>query len=654
MRSPMMSACGPALLGAIGFVGLVLGGCTKANSDYCEKASDCTGGRVCNLEWKECVVADAAVGLLDSAGDATTNQAWDTPYVSDAGSFDASLVLDGDGIDSAAVDGPGPDIFVLVTDAAGTCSANSDCTDPTKAFCVDNVCVGCQEGFDGGVNTCAAPTAICESVSGRCVGCTADSQCTSAANPICDLTKNACAACTADTQCKSKSATLPACRADGQCVQCTAATAPASCTGATPVCDTTTNACVQCTSATHCSGATPLCGSSEKCQGCGTDGDCAGLNDPARVACTGSGACVQCTATNSAKCSGTTAVCNTTVNTCVQCLSNASCSGTMPICATATNTCRGCQGASDCTGFSGHTACATTGACVQCTDNATCSGTTPICATGTNTCRKCTADTECSGIGPAVCMVDGHCATAAETVYVGTLGSATCSDITGTGTSSAPVCSAQAGVTLAKSGSKPVVAIRGTLTPPSLGVATTISATSPLTIVGKNSAVLVPASGADGIAITSGEIYLRGISIQGTSTTQIGINAAPTGGNTVTLHVDTCTISNNQGGGIFLNGAAFDIKNTTIAGNGPGQTSDGLTWGGVLIQNTPTSGPAALSLVTVQNNIGGGIACSSAVTGTGVLATGNTSTVNQIGKTCGFDSCSAADASTTCGPQSTP
>ena len=675
---------------AVGLVSFLLG-CTKANFDYCEKTSDCPGGRVCNLERKACLSPDAAVGPLDSAGDVGVEmgRVSDAPYASEASAIDAALVLDGkvdsnvagneaghvdgnadgnvDGnriekIDSAPVDGPGPDLFVIVIDAAGTCGVNSDCTDPSKAFCVDNVCVGCQASganvansdggagvVDAGPNMCVAPTAVCDTVSGRCVGCTADPQCTSPAHPICDLTKNACTACTADTQCKSKSPALPACRADGQCVQCTASSASTSCSGASPVCDTTTNTCVQCMSATDCSGATPMCGSGQKCQACATDGECASLNDPARAACAAGGVCVQCTASNSAKCAGAAAVCNTTTNTCVQCLTNASCSGSAPICATASNTCRACAAASDCAGFAGHTACAVTGACVQCKDNTTCSGTTPICATATNACRKCAADSECTGIGPAVCMLDGHCAADAETVYVGTLGSATCSDNTGTGTFAAPVCSAQGGVVLAKSGSKPVVAIRGTLSPPSLGVTTNIAVSSSLTIVGRNSAVIVPASGADGLTIASGEIYLRGISIQGTATTGVGINAAPTGGNTVTLHTDTCTVSNNGGGGILLNGAAFDIKNTTITGNGPGTFSGGFQWGGVLIQNTSTSGPTTLNLVTVQNNSGGGLTCSSAVTGTGVLATGNALTVSQIGTTCGFGSCSASDGGTGCG-----
>jgi hypothetical protein len=241
-------------------------------------------------------------------------------------------------------------------------------------------------------------------------------------------------------------------------------------------------------------------------------------------------------------------------------------------------------------------------------------------------------------------MVDGHCATDSEAIYVGTSGTSTCSDTTGTGSSSAPECSLQAGVTLAKTGSKSVVIVRGTLAAPSIGVATTIAVSGSLTIIGKNSAVIVAASGADGIDITSGTVYLRNLTVQGATSTGMGIKASPDTGSTVALYVNGCKIANNPGGGILLNGAAFDIENSTITGNGPG-TLGVATWGGVLINALPASGPTTLNLVTAQNNNPVGISCSGSVTGTGVLATSNLST--QITPSCGFSSC--ASASATCG-----
>jgi hypothetical protein len=100
------------------------------------------------------------------------------------------------------------------------------------------------------------------------------------------------------------------------------------------------------------------------------------------------------------------------------------------------------------------------------------------------------------GANPGVCLgnIDGRCATDAETIYVGTSGTTTCSDTTGTGAFSTPVCLVQNGVTLAKTGSKSVLLIRGTLAAPPSGFTTTIAVSAPLTIVGKNNAVIAAAS----------------------------------------------------------------------------------------------------------------------------------------------------------------
>jgi hypothetical protein len=247
--------------------------------------------------------------------------------------------------------------------------------------------------------------------------------------------------------------------------------------------------------------------------------------------------------------------------------------------------------------------------------------------------------------------MDGHCATDAEAVYVGTTATATCSE-TNAGTAQAPVCSLQTGVTLAKKNSSTVVLLRGALA----AASTNISAASPLTIAGKNSATLTPASalGADCLTFTSGEIYLRNLTIQGTASpaSGMGINALPG----TTLHMDTCAVINNPGGGILLNGSAFDIKNTTVSNNGSGSLGS-ATWGGILTNNPPSGGPTTLTNVTIQNNGQVGLVCSSGITiTTSVLSTGNnsgsTKATDQIGTACGITSC--ASASTTCGTQSQP
>jgi hypothetical protein len=51
--------------------------------------------------------------------------------------------------------------------------------------------------------------------------------------------------------------------------------------------------------------------------------------------------------------------------------------------------------------------------------------------------------------------------------------------------------------------------------------------------------------------------------------------------------MDTCAVTNNPGGGILLNGAAFDIKNTTVTGNGPATFGGATAWGGILVKTFP-------------------------------------------------------------------
>jgi hypothetical protein len=232
--------------------------------------------------------------------------------------------------------------------------------------------------------------------------------------------------------------------------------------------------------------------------------------------------------------------------------------------------------------------------------------------------------------------IDGHCATDVETVYVGAAGTVTCTDGAGAGTSSTPFCTARNGMNAAvATAGKNLVVMTGALADFSIAVPSKV-----LTVVGK-SAVITPAAFADGIGITSGTVYLRNLTVQGVTTagsqTGVGINALP--GSPVTLYITGCTIKSNVGG-ILLNGAAFDIENTTVSSNAAATTSVGLVWGGIRIDALPASGPTVLNLVTVQNNQAPGLSCSGAIQGMGVLSTGNT--LSQITPSCGFTSCTTA------------
>ena len=213
------------------------------------------------------------------------------------------------------------------------------------------------------------------------------------------------------------------------------------------------------------------------------------------------------------------------------------------------------------------------------------------------------------------------------------------------GTAQAPVCSLQNGVTIAKKNSSGVVVVREALS----AAPTNIAVTTPLTIIGKSAATLIPTAGADCITITSGEIYLRNLTIQGTASpaTGMGINAIAG----TTLHLDTCAVINNPGGGILLNGASFDIKNVTVNGNGPGQTTGGTPWGGIRVDALPSSGTTNINLVTINTSKQIGLSCAGGITGTGVFVSGSAGGID-VSNACNVAACSSA--STTCGVQSQP
>lgn len=85
------------------------------------------------------------------------------------------------------------------------CATSDECTDPLLPLCADEVCVSCQAVVDG------------------------------------------------DDQCGAKDDALPACGADGNCVECTA-TLDLACAGETPICDANAQACRGCIAHDECDG----------------------------------------------------------------------------------------------------------------------------------------------------------------------------------------------------------------------------------------------------------------------------------------------------------------------------------------------------------------------------------------------------------------
>ena len=335
--------------------------------------------------------------------------------------------------------------------------------------------------------------------------------------------------------------------------------------------------------------------------------------DPSRPVCGGTGACVQCAASSD---------CSRDPN--------------KPICVSGACSACGAGLLGECAlRDPSHPVCGMAGACVACSSSSDCftDPAKPICDLTTNACVACGSDAQCAakGIGPGVCMAhqDGRCAADAETIYVEN--GAGCSDTSGLagGTSVMPYCSMQPAVVNLDS-LRTIIAIRGTVAASTIGVQTA----GQVSIVGRDSAVIA-GSVNPALRISAGNTYVRGIRLA--TAASIGCVADPG----TTILMDAVTVAGNPGGGILLDGAAFNIANTAVTNNGPGDVM-GTTWGGVRVQGLAASGPRKFSQVTIQNNAGPGISCTAAVAGMGVLATGNSAV--DISPTCGFTSCMPAGA----------
>jgi hypothetical protein len=280
------------------------------------------------------------------------------------------------------------------------------------------------------------------------------------------------------------------------------------------------------------------------------------------------------------------------------------------------------------------------GMCEECLSNDDCTNAPkPICNLTTLACERCTTDSQCVAKvpSPGICMFhqDGRCATDAETIYV--RNSTPCSMSAGAGgTKEMPYCSSQDGVNAAVIQGRSIVVMRGP--DPLTEWSVTTVPIEPITVVGQSLANVNPGARI-GVRLSAGNVFIRGLAVKG------GTNVGVVAENGAELHMDGCTVANNSKGGILVDGAAFDIKNTTITGNGP---SADLTWGGIRVQNLLGTGAAQLQLLTIQTNNPSGVSCSGPISGTGIFAMGNVS--GEISMTCGFSSCGPPPG-LTCGAQ---
>jgi hypothetical protein len=329
-----------------------------------------------------------------------------------------------------------------------------------------------------------------------------------------------------------------------------------------------------------------------------------------------------------------------------ECTTSSQCPAEKPICDA--QTCRACDSARPADGAACASRdgtrpfCGPSGACVECVSatsaDCTANPAKPICDPSSNTCVGCATDDQCvaKGVGPGLCMShqDGRCASDSEVIYVENKGGCASSVLTPmAGSSGTPFCGPQ----IALDGLTPsrrVLVISG----PVAGLQWNAAGANPISLIGRASAAIVGGL-QSGISFSgAGELFARDIVVRRSDAAGIAAQ------NGAVLRLEHVTVDSNGGGGILVDGAAFDIRNTTITANGPGQ-SGATAWGGMLATNVLASGPANLELVTIRNNNPVGLACSGPVSGTGVLATDNTSI--NIATSCALTACTPAGP--TCG-----
>jgi hypothetical protein len=241
-------------------------------------------------------------------------------------------------------------------------------------------------------------------------------------------------------------------------------------------------------------------------------------------------------------------------------------------------------------------------------------------------------------MGPGICLGDGHCASDTETIYVQNSASI-CSNAAdggaGGGTKAHPFCD-MGPVGAALSSTRDLVIVIGLVQNGSWTYAN--QAPAGLTIIGQQLATIAGGT-SPAFAMQSGSVLIKNILFSPSPTVCI----SATGG---TLNLDTVTVDSCKGGGILLNGAAFDIENTTVSNNGIGHLG-ATNWGGILYNAVPASGPTKLNLVSLVANKAEGLSCAGAIAGTGVLANGNTG--GDVQDYCGITLCTTPGL--TCGAQ---
>jgi uncharacterized repeat protein (TIGR01451 family) len=278
--------------------------CTASNASACSGATP-----LCNVTTETCTACNGDDGTSASLACPTS----DDPYCVTSGSSAGSCGVCSSNADCAGAHA-GP-ICSLTTGACGNvCAVDTDCAgsqwcnsgactpkvangdllpsaDPIDATCTtQNGLRVCESGVCDADNRCGFANG-----DGSCNGSNGATVCRSAVCAAMGAHAGTCEPCNVDGDC---SGATPACdSASNACVQCTSTNASA-CTGATPSCDVATEACVACAGdfasgiPDACSSAAaPFCTSTGSCGLCATNQDCMGSDHTGPICDAVTGSC---------------------------------------------------------------------------------------------------------------------------------------------------------------------------------------------------------------------------------------------------------------------------------------------------------------------------------------------------------------------------
>ncbi len=349
----------------------------------------------------------------------------------------------------------GGDSPICTSGTCRACAGDGDCSaTPTTPAC--EVWGACGQCSSTNAARCSGGTGVCDYPTGTCVACEFNTDC-AGTTPTCNPTTHTCRPCAHNADCVGNPSG-PACVLSGlkvgSCVGCEADT---DCTSAgAPRCDTVSNTCVACLSSTDCAAPAPVCSSANLCVGCASSSDCTAAAPtcdtssstckpcqsdyaasapgprscptPALPACQPTGAplqgqCGQCSSINNAACatSVTTPVCQTKTATCgctadADCNADSYCDTSSVASGTCTAGCRVVGGIDNCaTGEYCTQTNGTVGACTSepCNSNDDITSPKPVCQNQgqPQVCVQCINDSDCPTVNGAsqVCDAKNHC-----------------------------------------------------------------------------------------------------------------------------------------------------------------------------------------------------------------------------------------------------